>query len=567
MKKWKLTAVILLVAMLMQLLAGCGTVPVGTDPTTADSSNTTSKVTEATEPEPVITVQYLPETVENPEDLPVLKWVCMVEKLYGGGNRVWSEDAVVALNQMLADKEMPFRIQFAMVTMDQWLDNSDWFSREKVQELLEDADLIYSVMKESEVTEYLSPITDYIAGTAQPNISSAAPHEVNWITANGEIYGLRTVPVCAESKGWQVDSAIVIQCGLTAEDFEKEFWEMDEVFQKIYDQLGHPFMFYRGDCFTTISTSYLDELSAALPSCYGLFPVTLETVGSCFAIDHSGDSPKMINILEADTVRNIQQAVLRYREKGYFLSDQALYTNPELLKVEYTNAAESAVYSYGDDLYVPRTALAVRCTNPCGPMTGVAEVSQHKEEALMLLNLIAEDESFRMLLFHGKEGQDYKILNGYYTIIRQSDGSSYSLSMLSPLSYFSGLTADRSVSYFENPGVENWEFHTANGKTALQTYQQALDDANIYYYPIRFDYTGFEEELAAIEEVNKKYFSFFSNYMDIGNPGQPGYIPKMTEEVYNEMLQKLKEAGSEKIQAELQRQLDEWLVANPDWQS
>lgn len=40
----------------------------------------------------------------------------------------------------------------------------------------------------------------------------------------------------------------------------------------------------------------------------------------------------------------------------------------------------------------------------------------------------------------------------------------------------------------------------------------------------------------------------------------------MTEEVYIEMLQKFKAAGSEKIQAELQRQLDEWLAENPDWQ-
>ena len=31
------------------------------------------------------------------------------------------------------------------------------------------------------------------------------------------------------------------------------------------------------------------------------------------------------------------------------------------------------------------------------------------------------------------------------------------------------------------------------------------------------------------------------------------------------MLAEIKAAGSDKIQAELQRQLDEWLAANPDW--
>ena len=570
MKKWKLTAVILFSVILVQMLIGCGTVPVGTDPTTTESlntTNTTTKGTEATEPEPNIKVQYLPKTVENPDNLPVLKWVCMVERRYGGGNRTWSENAVVTLNQMLADEELPFRVQFAVVTGGQLLNDVDWFSQSQVQELLKDADLIYSVMKESEVTEYLVPITDHVTGVALPNISSAVPHEVNWITASGEIYGLTTVPICAVGKGWKVNSELMTQCGLTQEDFEKDYWEMDGVFQKIYSQWKRPFMRLPADSYGQTFTPYLDELPAGVPSCYDLFPVTLETVGSCFAIDHSGDSPKVINILEADAVRSIQQAILRYREKGYYLSDTALISDPGLEKISYTKTAEITAYTDDEDLYIPRTELAVVRTDPCGPVTGVAEGSQHKEEAVMLLNLIGENESFRMQMFHGKEGQDYKIVDGYYTIITQSDGSSYSLSMLSPLSYFSGLTADRSVSYFENPGTENWEFHAINGKTALQTYQQALDHATVFYYPIRFDYSGFEDELSAIEEVSRKYFSFFTNYMDIGEPEDPDYVPKMTEKVYEHLLQQYKDAGTEKIIAALQRQLDEWLAEHPEWNS
>ena len=36
-------------------------------------------------------------------------------------------------------------------------------------------------------------------------------------------------------------------------------------------------------------------------------------------------------------------------------------------------------------------------------------------------------------------------------------------------------------------------------------------------------------------------------------------------EAYDEFLQKVKDAGGDKIQAELQRQLDAWLAENPDW--
>ena len=38
----------------------------------------------------------------------------------------------------------------------------------------------------------------------------------------------------------------------------------------------------------------------------------------------------------------------------------------------------------------------------------------------------------------------------------------------------------------------------------------------------------------------------------------------LTEEKYAEMLNKINAAGGEKIMAELQRQLDEWVKANPE---
>ena len=40
---------------------------------------------------------------------------------------------------------------------------------------------------------------------------------------------------------------------------------------------------------------------------------------------------------------------------------------------------------------------------------------------------------------------------------------------------------------------------------------------------------------------------------------------RMTPEYYDQMLAEINAAGGDKIQAELQRQLDEWLAENPDW--
>ena len=58
-----------------------------------------------------VNIQYLPEKVENPDNLPVLNWLCLTDATMGGGpDRVWSEEAAKQLNQMLADRNMPFRI-------------------------------------------------------------------------------------------------------------------------------------------------------------------------------------------------------------------------------------------------------------------------------------------------------------------------------------------------------------------------------------------------------------------------------------------------------------------------
>ena len=56
--------------------------------------------------------QYVPAEVTSPEGIPVLKWVCLRDEW----NHTWTEDAAVELNQMLSDRDMPFRVQFAIMT-------------------------------------------------------------------------------------------------------------------------------------------------------------------------------------------------------------------------------------------------------------------------------------------------------------------------------------------------------------------------------------------------------------------------------------------------------------------
>ncbi len=518
--------------------------------------------TRPTDPNANVTIQYLPETVENPEDLPVLKWVVLTEDRYGGLNQTRSEEAVVEWNQMLADRDMPLRVQFVLLALDQRVNNANWMSRPEVQEMIADADLIWGAFDSDEMQEYLLPITEYVIGDAEPSLENAVPHALIWRKAmvNGEIYGIPVYPYPCYSNGWCVDTTMLTEFGLTEQDFKGNFWEMDDIFAKIYKENGNKaFLCIDGSTWTT-STHGIGALTTMLPSAlYGPIRYTYQFAGAGFAIDHNSENPKVVNVLEEETARSVWSAIMRYQSAGYTVR------NTQIDAAEYTRLVYSGFV--GDSVFtdedgwtcIPVTPSSFKSVVEGGCVSGIAATAQNKAEALQLIKLIAEDESFRMQLLFGKEGRDYEIIDGAYRLITRDDGSRYSLSILSPLSYFSGLVVNsEDPSSDFSPGPCSADAISPDGKSRLKTYRDVMDNVGFCYFPIIFDYTDFAKELVTIRNIFEEYFP---DYLKIEGED------RMTEERYNEMLQKLKEAGSEKIQAELQRQLDEWLAANPDWQS
>ena len=87
------------------------------------------------------------------------------------------------------------------------------------------------------------------------------------------------------------------------------------------------------------------------------------------------------------------------------------------------------------------------------------------------------------------------------------------------------------------------------GMTLLESYLEMWENVGEPYYTIYFDYSGLEDELEAVRVVCDQYFRSFAS---------------LTDEKYAEMIEKINEAGGTKIMAELQKQLDEWVKANPD---
>ena len=477
-----------------------------------------------------VAVQVLPETVENPDGLPVLKWVCMVDTLFYSGNNPMNEAAVVELNQMLADRNLPYRVQFTILSSSGWFVwPEEWFSHPDVLKELEDADLIFGYCTAREMEQWLLPLTDHIYGDAQPALAGAMPDPLHWYSfeADGEIYGIPYCVYPAYGQGWRVDAAFMEKYDLTAEDFNRNFWEMDELFAKIYEKNGNqPFivdtLYGRsgGEMVDMNRTRYWLPINGAFKDS------TYQPACLYLTIDLLAEKPTVVNFVETDMFQKTYDAVLRYKEAGY------LGRSRDIEFCGRIDSAEPYLNTSGNKYYIP-----------CGPtglsvpshifMTGISAKSAHTEEALSLLEQIMVDDALRLQLCYGKEGRDYVLEDGAYTRVTQEDGSWYCMDYLSPQADFFDFTTGK------------------QSKELVEIHKKNMSQATFAYCPIVFDYTVVEEELTAIGKVLGDYQSMYAT---------PYY-----EEYYPKMLEKLEEAGMSTVIAEMQRQLDAWIAEHPDW--
>ena len=508
-------------------------------------------------------IQFLPESVENPDGLPVLKWVILSDIV--GMNTTYREDAVHDLNQMLADKNMPYRIQLILMKYHSEADDfsyMDWFSNPEVKEVLKDADLIYANMTPDQQQQYLMPITDYVIGEAQPALENAVPHESVWgrTTVDGVIYGIPSSVYNPVSVGWIVDEAFLRQSGLTADDFDVELWEMDELLDKLTKANGGQGVI---DLCDDTGFSWVRSMLQISNAAY--IPFRYQQIGALFAVDLAAETPTVVNLLEEEPFQKMRMAALRYRASGYVFKYDP--DNPELKpKVYLTYVPGNSVFVESGQVFIPggptRDPSEIEHKN----VIGIAAASQNQEEAISLLNLIAEDEKFRDQLCYGTEGQDYNITNDVVSQIIETttvkevteeklpDGSTvtstktyekwvlYDMSDLSPLSGFGRLN-DGSKRCYE-------------GKTKLETHREMAESASYFDFPIVFDFSELTEEL---EEMGYALGKYLQN-------GNFSGLKSMSEDEYAKLLQEVKTDGGDKIVAELQRQLDDWLANNPDWQ-
>ena len=516
-----------------------------------------------------ISVQFLPETVENPDNLPVLKWVCLMEQFITTTNNLWNDDAIKDVNQMLAERGMPFRIQFVMVTMDKTpqlyrlMDHPE--ASDVLPEILADADMIYGNLTDAEMQQLLTPITEYVSGGKTPSLLNAAVHENAWVSTDvdGEIYGVPATPVQPKSSGWTVFKDWMNAVGLTDADLSRNFWEMDKIFAQVYARNGNkPFLRISDDGLSQYARHQNQIYNPYFArSMFNAVDGRYQMIGSVYAVDYGGAKPTVVNILETDWTRNFQEAIIRYKDAGYVAEG-----------AEATLCYERGFSDFPHDTteeqrYIPVTKLRYDGRNTSTHVSGVSVASEYMEEAVKLLALITEDQQFQMCLWYGKEGRDYTCENGIYSEIVREDGSVFNLDFLSQLSYHSDVFVKTNRTNTRVPSVhKGYQTVAQEGMSSIETIQRMLTDGSVAY-PVEFDLTPYKQELTDIRELMNAYAKFYTNHEadSFSLSSLPDWleeVPRMDRQEYDIMLQHFKEAGSDRVLEGLQQQLDAWLGQN-----
>lgn len=556
---------ILLILILALGLSGCHvqpaetTAPVETTvaPTEPTFPRPEKKPLDLTEPEPYkegekeVTCRLLPETLDNPENLPVLKWVSFCTS-YPDYERIivtfdrdtqWSEEAADEVNAMLAEREMPFRIQFVLFTTEE--KQIDWLRVPEAREAMAEADLITGLFTEAEAINYLTPLTEYVSEDAEVSLGGLVPHELSWelATYDGEVYGLPIGRAFPMTGGWHVRDEVFTEYGFTIEDFQKDFLSMDEVFAELYEKTGNKGFLYM-DYRSTIAWTQRDGATVIWPGrMHDIVDSRYDCVGLCYAIDYSGEKPVVVNYLETEYFAQVREKMFDYVKYEYTKTDanQLVSYGPcySAYPARYYVEANSGVGAgYRWLIPVEETSVSLGYSQS---MTGILKNSDQQDLALCLLETMGKDETFRKQFLLGQEGKDYEVVDGWYQPLSRQDGT-YNMRFLSGMSPFCGPIYDDYITReFILPETEEM--------TRLEAYQSSVEQSKIWA-PVEFNWSEMGEAHREIEKILRKYCS---------------WQPFTSDHVNEAMLAEIREAGGDRVKRELQRQLDEWFAENPEW--
>lgn len=503
-----------------------------------DTTEQKPEETKGTVKDPVSTTASTPteETLEPVE----LTWIFGGPGKLEDSDRVWEE-----FNKKLAEYLPNTTVKFVSIPTADYAEK--WRLMSAGREECDIVWFMWSLNLQDEVAKgaYL-PLTDLIEQYGQDMKADLPEWIFNATTVDGEIYAIPclqqmakpvgiTIPAAHVEKGWlNLEAAEAVfrkETPLTKEDFKI----FEDYFEKV-KQSGED-VHYVSDQFMTAAVKRI-----GYPLGY------YETVVANAKILRYGDEYKVFDyVTDYPESKAFWELAHEWYEKGYLRPDAL--ENPTEVKTEVLlrqasnlrGAEETESAAYGQPMKIFSLEDQAYITASVPPTDyAISSTSKNPERAMMLLNLMnsAKGAELMNLLTYGIEGEHYNKISETQIewLGEEAPGSAnnrygYNHWMLGN-SLVTYVTSDQEADY-------NAYIDEVNKSAMMSRLSGFVLDRE----PIKV-------EIANYEAIYKEYV-----YLDYGTT--PNY-----KELLAERDAKMKAAGSDKIIAEVQRQIDEWVAKN-----
>lgn len=375
-------------------------------------------------------------------------------------------------------------------------------------------------------------VTELLPKYAPKTYAQFKPEIWNAAKVNGKIYASINQQIFARQSGYQVSKPLADKYGFDYKSVKKQS-DLAPLLEKV--KAGEP----------ANMTDQLFNASMKSHVFSYLYPsFQWETVGGTDVpgVAKANEAhPAVFNEYDTPEFKDYILTRKEFQDKGYIAKDAL--TRPTFDSTKYAAATIATLMpgieatlqaQYKNEQYViPLGQPLLTTANAIATMTAVSSTSKNPERAIMVLELLNTDKEFYNLLTWGIEGVDYK---------KTGDNR---IEVLPDAKYSTNtgwMFGNQFNSFVTGTQPDNvWE----------QT-QKLNDSAAISkIYGFNFNPAPVKTEIANCSAIINEYKANFNT----------GMYGENTESKYKEFLTKLKAAGSDKIIAEKQKQIDAFVAA------
>ena len=379
----------------------------------------------------------------------------------------------------------------------------------------------------------LLPLNDLLAEYG-PTLLRENEHLLAACAVNDKIYAVPAGPLAASSIGFVYNTDLAEEYGIVFSDHPdmEEFEQAAEILKAHGKYLLYP----------SNSLDTAKSITALFPS---ITPVMDSSYYYGVFVGNS-DTPVVKNLYETQEYLDYCHLLRKWNENGWipenyltsgsnsalqFRQGNVLMTWSGASPLEY--ALQSSNYPFSIKMVMTKqTGLTTSSVLENG--WGISETSENPQKAMEFLNYLYENEVIANLLMNGIEGQEYKKLSEH--IITFCDGET-----AADLKYKRVFTL-----FGDYRKVYKWSPLTENDYEDLQKYYLTSYVSNYLGYVFHPD--SVSAEVSAVQKI-------LSDYQPALECGLLEDVPSAVQA----LNEKLRQAGIDRIIAENQRQLDEWM--------